>query len=136
MRDPDVMLARLGRVLHQGAPIPPSVASWLLAGIQQVRAGQSLDEALGLKAASKPSTATVWRMAVRNCALREACELAGSPQALHDALSRFQAGKWRRWRDLDSPPESATDLEQRLWSACRHGPVPESLRHLVRIVRT
>lgn len=134
--DPVACLLVLGDACAHRLPAPPAVADWLTAAIKIYLAGDTdLDAALGLSAPDRWPARTKHRYARRNDHLSRACTLlGGDPQALAAALARFESVTWRRWYDLDSPPDGATAVQRELWSALQTGcRMPASPRHLRRL---
>jgi len=130
----NLLLTQIRDALVEGNPVPTEAARWLLAGIAAHVAGSRLDQALGLSAPGRVSTASMVRMARRDLALREAATLAGGVESLARALVRFESGRWRHWRDRSNPPEGASELDRLLHRALKQGRCPTSPKQLRRIV--
>jgi hypothetical protein len=143
-------LRRLVAALEGGQPAPPDVAVWLGDALREYlrRGGEvSLERLLGLRRPGQESLAMRLARERRNAALLVAGEFAhdGRPCSREErgvilvrAARAFEASrKWRRWRDLEAPPESATPLERQLFAALKAGggKLPKSPRYLAALAR-
>lgn len=133
--DPIAALLHVTDAAVRGHLVAPGVARWLSDGVKAYLNGEvSLDRALKL-AGSGWRARTQYAYRVRNDRLRRACQALGSdPGRLAEAVRRFEAVTWPRWRDLAAPPAIATDVQRELFAAFRTGaPAPRSSRQLRRI---
>jgi len=110
------------------------VRSWLSEG------GSTLDQALNLVSGGpgKDSARTLYLRKQRDFHLRQAHQLCeGSPWArsvtLAGEIRRYLGAIEPRWRDLDSPPPTASQLRTHLFFARKSGELPTSVRqvHLI-----
>ena len=72
---------------------------------------------------------------IRDKHLRRARILLGNATQLYRQARRFESIVWPRWRNLSTPPETATALHRELFLARRGAPFPDSIRQFERIFR-
>ena len=135
-------LERLQAELESG-DLAPDSARALHEAVTRVLAGEadSLDRALGIKAAGQLHPATRRARAERDAALRRAFEHVTGPSrrsrilALGQAIQRFEAVTLPRNRWRTFPPDSFTPLQVELFHAFATGqPVPSGRSRLQEIL--
>jgi hypothetical protein len=137
-KNPAEALVRITARLESGRlPAAADFESFVLGFRRWLAGDETLDEALGLAGGAGRRTArTAWRISQRNALLRRAHSLLDAPSpwkgsvALAHEVAVFESRVWPRWRELDAPPLSASELRSVLFSARRLGKVPGSARGL------
>ena len=116
---------------------PPDAAAWLDQGVAKFMSGGiTLDTCLDLTVATgKRSAVAQYKTRQRLLYLREALEHIEPdrkpwPRAglLAVEIDRFQRIQWPCWCDLQEPPHGISELRAALFSARRHGPLPQGQR--------
>ncbi len=82
--------------------------------------GDSLDELLGLTSGARERTRTTVRRNLRNAHLRQAAGCDGSKlnaEMLYRKIRRFESTTWTRWRELETPPETADEFQWHIFFA-------------------
>lgn len=122
--DPVADLERAARALN--ALPDPGARELLKLCVNELLAGNDPRPRLGLPNTPKQSL----RLARRDYWLREAykllppCADRARCEAFESEALRFETSTWRRWRDLEQPPESATPFLICLFNARKEGSIP------------
>lgn len=134
-------IVALAAALEAQRPPAGSPAAIFVSGIHLwLSEGGTLDQALNLVSGGpgKDSARTLYLRKQRDFHLRQAHQLCeGSPWArsvtLAGEIRRYLGAIEPRWRDLDSPPPTASQLRTHLFFARKSGELPTSVRqvHLI-----
>ena len=118
------------------------LAAWLSEGLDAYLFGElPLEQALNLHAdgPGKRTARCHYLQHQRNAAIRDAWSLCDGDSpwrqsvALASEVKRFRGILWPRWRSLDAPPATTSNLRRHLFQAHRCGDVPTSPEQLHRI---
>ena len=137
--EPESPLSKVQRIV-EGAPWSSADCLWIANALRlwlREYGCLTLPACMGI--ANSPSRV---KRAMRDGWLRVAAEYVdGGPweraEALRAAATRFEAGRWRHWKNSAVPPSDASRIEAALHFALRVGaPLPESTQQYRNVLST